>query len=193
MTKLTCFLIACTFSYGCMEINSETDCEKKLQGAYTEINNLKTSLAESKMIEPAEIILTEDTLPKNYIKPGNQSKLQYEHGLITLEKSQIIYKGDGNAWLQLTLKNNLNREIKSVLISIHSTDCNNVEDDYIWEDIEIEPNAVESFEIQISLDIETEKIMNCYKHPPDIAITDAFLVNGERYPNTTGRNYYRSE
>ncbi|CAM4155550.1 hypothetical protein FLJU110815_19725 [Flavobacterium jumunjinense] len=183
-----CFLLIQLF--GC---KNENNCEQDLKKANEEIIALKKRILETKTVDSVFSVV--DTLPKNYLINNSGQKKSFKPNMIELKNAEIIYKGENDnlAWLHLEVTNTLSRDIKSIMIKIHSVDCDNSDDEYIEEFTVIRQNATKTIEIQISSQIIHDKIMNCYKHPPVIEITDAILITGERYPNTKGRNYYKYE
>ncbi len=177
------FFFAVIFLESCSENSLKKSCESDLEKANAEILALKEQI---KSFDKDSIALDkQDSISKNYIISDNGLKVVYKNGLIKLLKAQIIYRGSDNiAWLQVEVKNELTRPIRSLIIRLHSNDCKNAEDEYIEENIKINSGSSKSFEIQISVLIIQDKIKNCYRNPPDIDITEAVLETGERYPNT---------
>jgi hypothetical protein len=178
------FFFAIIFLESCSENSSKNQCESDLEKAKVEILALKEQINS---FDKQEIVFdNQDSIPKNYLISDNELKAVFKPGLIKLLRAQIVYKGSENiAWLQVEVKNELTRPIRSLMFRLHSNDCKNAEDDYIEGNININPSSSKSFEIQISILIIEDKIRNCFKHPPDVEIAEAILETGERYPNTT--------
>ena len=177
------FFFAIIFLESCSENSSKMQCEADLEKAKVEILALKEQI---KSFDKQEIVLdNQDSIAKNYLISDNGLKAVFKPGLIKLLSAQIVYKGSENiAWLQVEVKNELTRPIRSLIFRLHSNDCKNAEDDYIEENININSGSSKSFEIQISILIIKDKIRDCFKHPPDVEITEAILATDERYPNT---------
>jgi hypothetical protein len=187
MTKFLTLILISTFFYSCKNSRENENFEEK-----SITTKMKTDSINSNNYElQKELIIHKDSSVKNYVTISNQNIRKYKYGLIKIEKSSILYRDDNIAWLQLSLRNNLSDDIKSILIKIHSVDCNYEKDDYIEEKIDIKSDSLKNFEIQISSQIYRDKIKNCYKHPPEITISEAIISSGEKYPNTKDRNYIK--
>lgn len=180
MKQILILLVLVSITFGCSNNSEKEKLLKKIKQLEWENKELKSHKKDKTQEE--EI----DKTPKNYVKRKIENVEIYIPGLVEVEEAGMEYTKDYDdmyAYLNVKVKNGLNRNIKSVLLHVETVDCDENKIKFISANVDIPKNSTKSVRVNIHSQIQRNYRMNCYQHSPIVKVSEVLLSTNERYLN----------